>query len=304
MIVSPCADMLGLCLSLSESLSVALRRSSSMANPLWFVELLKQIYPYKRIIAKMTRIPGVGKIFYDLMFKEDGVIYLPKDNVVKMSIHVGKSIERPTDTILPSKIVKHFIEKARHRWIMNKCICRDSDQCKDYPIDLGCLFLGEAVLGINPQLGREVTKEEAFEHLRKCQDAGLVQMIGRNKLDTMWLNIGPGSKLLTICNCCPCCCLWNALPEFNPLIARKIARMEGVSVCVTDGCTGCGICTDDVCFVDAITLVSGRAVISDECRGCGRCVEVCPEGAIELTIESDVIYEETIERIASLVDVE
>ncbi len=275
-----------------------------MANPLWFVELIKQIYPYKRIIAKATRIPVVGKIVYNMMFKEDGVVYLPKDNVVKMSIHVGKSIERPTDTVLPSKIVEHFIEKASHRWIMNKCICRDSDQCKDYPIDLGCLFLGEAVLGINPQLGREVTKEEAFEHLKKCQDAGLVQMIGRNKLDTMWLNIGPGSNLMTVCNCCPCCCLWNALPDFNPQIARKIARLDGVSVRVTDACTGCGICTDDVCFVDAITLVNGRAVISDECRGCGRCVEVCPEGAIELTIESDSIYEETIERLALLVDVE
>jgi UDP-glucose 4-epimerase len=56
--------------------------------------------------------------------------------------------------------------------------------------------------------------------------------------------------------------------------------------------------------VDAITLVNGRAVISDACRGCGRCVEVCPEGAIELTVESDAIYEETIERLSSLVDVE
>jgi len=27
---------------------------------------------------------------------------------------------------------------------------------------LGCLFLGEAALGINPQLGRRVTKEEAL----------------------------------------------------------------------------------------------------------------------------------------------
>jgi len=42
------------------------------------------------------------------------------------------------------------------------------------PIDLRCFFLGEAVLGINPQLEREVTKEEAFEHLRNCQDAGLL----------------------------------------------------------------------------------------------------------------------------------
>jgi hypothetical protein len=90
---------------------------------------------------------------------------------------------------------------------MNTCLCRDAKQCKDYPIDLGCLFLGEAALGINPRLGRGVTKREALEHIRRCREAGLVHLIGRNKLDTVWLGVGPGDKLLTICHCCPCCCL-------------------------------------------------------------------------------------------------
>ena len=60
---------------------------------------------------------------------------------------------------------------------------------------------------------------------------------------------------------------------------------------------------DGVCFVDAITMVDGKAVISEECRGCGRCVEVCPEQAIIMNIENERYYEDSIERIGKVVDV-
>ncbi|MHA1862446.1 MAG: DUF362 domain-containing protein, partial [Candidatus Thorarchaeota archaeon] len=189
--------------------------------------------------------------------------------------------------------------------IMNFCICRAAAKCKDYPIELGCLFMGEAAEGINPKLGRRVSKEEAHEHVKRCREAGLVHMIGRNKLDTSWLGVSPGDKLLTVCNCCPCCCLWKMLPYINPEIGRKITKMPGVNVRVTDACVGCGVCIDeDICFVEAISMVDGMAVISAECRGCGRCVEVCPHDAIELTIDNMEFIENSIDRVSSLVDVE
>lgn len=185
---------------------------------------------------------------------------------------------------------------------MNFCICRDSEGCQGYPIDLGCLFLGEAVLNIRPEYGRLVSKEEALEHVSRCREAGLVHLVGRNKLDTVWLGVGPGEKLMTICNCCPCCCLWKMLPQLTPMIANRITRMEGVSVTVTDRCAGCGTCCEGICFVDAIKLVDGRANIGVECRGCGRCVEVCPNEAIELSIASSAFLQQAIERLAPLVD--
>jgi ferredoxin len=80
--------------------------------------------------------------------------------------------------------------------------------------------------------------------------------------------------------------------------------MPGVDVKVTDGCVGCGTCTEGICFVDAITLIDGKAVISEECRGCGRCVEVCPEGAIELTLDNSQFIEDSIDRVDAVVDVE
>ena len=128
-------------------------------------------------------------------------------------------------------------------------------------------------------------------------------MIGRNKLDAVWLGVGPSVKLLTICNCCPCCCLWRMIPYIKPAIKDKVYKMPGVTVEVTDLCAGCGTCTEDVCFVAAIHLNDTCAVIDDGCRGCGRCVEVCPNEAIEITFQDDQFIEDTFKRISSLVDI-
>lgn len=272
-----------------------------MARPVWFVKLLKKTFPQRFIIAKLTNVRWIGKIIDRWLFEGDNIYYLPKDKVIE----VKAPIEGQDEVVLPSEAVEHFIEKANYHWIMNECICRSASGCKDYPIDLGCLFLGEAAMGINPKLGRRVTKEEAIAHVRRCREAGLVHLIGRNKLDSVWLDVSPGDKLFTICNCCPCCCLWRILPDIAPHIGAKITKMPGVAVKVNDNCVGCGDCTQDICFVNAIRLdeATGRAVITDACRGCGRCVEVCPENAIEISIDDDHFISDTIKRLSSLVDV-
>jgi ferredoxin len=270
-----------------------------MARPVWFVELIKKPFPHRFLLAELTKLPVLGSVVEYLLFDGDDILYLPDDGVIQ----IHEAINRPEDMVLPSQVVEHFIEQANYHWIMDACICRDAEQCQDYPIDLGCLFLGEATLGINPKLGRPVTKAEALAHVRRCREAGLVHMIGRNKLDTAWLGVGPGDKLLTICNCCPCCCIWRMLPNISSEIRSKVSRMPGVRVTVTDRCVACGACTEGVCFVDAIRLDDQSAVISQACVGCGRCVRVCPQQAIELSIDDPQFVGRSIERLSSVVDV-
>jgi NAD-dependent dihydropyrimidine dehydrogenase PreA subunit len=270
-----------------------------LSRPTWFIDLIKKIFPGRFRAAELTRVPGIGRAVDRALFAGDDIIYLPKDNVIP----IGRSIPGQESLVLPSHIVEHFIEQAVYHWIMNFCICRDASACRDYPITLGCLFLGEAVLEINPQHGRLVSKKEALAHARRCREAGLVHLIGRNKLDTVWLGAGPGHKLMTICNCCPCCCLWRMLPQIDPAIGHRVSRLPGISVIVTDRCAGCGTCAEGICFVDAIRLQDGRATISDACRGCGRCVEICPTGAIELTVGNTGFVDSTIARLTPLVDV-
>ena len=268
-------------------------------KPLWFVELLKKTFPNIKFIAKLTRIPVLGKVIDLAMFEGDEPIYLTQDNIIQ----VNKELNKEDDMVLPSQVLEYFINKANYHWIMNFCICRDSMQCKDYPINLGCLFLGEAVLGINPQLGRLVSKDEALDHIRKCKEAGLVHMLGRNRLDKQWLGVKPGDKLLSICNCDPCCCLWRIAPILATKIGSKIQKMPGLEIKVTDKCIGCGTCTKGICFVDAIQLIENHAQISKECRGCGRCVEICPQNAIEISINDPDFVTKSIKKIENLVDV-
>jgi ferredoxin len=270
-----------------------------MARPLWFRNLLKAAFPSRFLLAEMTKVPLVASVVDHYLFRGDALHYLPEDKVLQINEPVGA----PVETILPSQIVEHFVNQANHLWIMDTCICRDASNCRDYPIDLGCLFLGQAANGINPQLGRAVTREEALDHVERCREAGLVHLVGRNRLDTVWLGVGPGEKLLTICNCCPCCCLWRMLPQIAPEIGAKITRLPGVTVAVTEDCQGCGTCAQDVCFVDAIRLVDGKSFIDDECRGCGRCVDVCPEGAIRLSVDDPRLIESSVHSLSFLVDV-
>jgi Fe-S-cluster-containing hydrogenase component 2 len=58
-----------------------------------------------------------------------------------------------------------------------------------------------------------------------------------------------------------------------------------------------------ICFVDAIHMVDNQAKISKECRGCGRCVEICPQNAIELTINDKEFVEKSIKQIERIIDV-
>lgn len=274
-----------------------------MSLPIPFVKLIQKGFPFRFFLARLSNLPLLGKFIDHLFFRGDSIIYLPQNKVVSLNRKIDAD-ENFENIVLPSRVVEHFVEQANYHWIMNFCICRDSAGCKDFPIELGCLFLGKAVTGINPKLGRSVSKGEALKHLEKCREHGLVHLIGRNKLDTAWLNVGPGTQLLTICNCCPCCCLWKMLPMLSSNISDKVTRMPGVNVKVTERCTGCGLCTEDICFVNAIHLIDKQAAINQDCRGCGRCVSACPHQAITLTIDSSIdFFQESINKISTLVDV-
>jgi ferredoxin len=261
--------------------------------PLWVLGFIKRNFKFRFFYASLTKVPIPGSVIEYMFFHKDDMVYLPKDNVI---VEVNQEIPF-TNTVLPSQIVHKYIDEADTHFVMNNCICRDSANCDDFPIEIGCLFMGKAATKIDPRLGRLVSKKEAHQHVQKARKADLVHLIGRNKLDTVWLDTGPGEKLMTVCNCCPCCCLWKMLPNLKDVISERITAMEGVYVNVSSECVGCGTCIKS-CFLDAITIEKGQAIINEDCRGCGRCVEACPENAIKLYFEKTSL-EKTFNRIDS-----
>lgn len=273
-----------------------------MARPIWFVNFLKRHFGLRFVGAEMTKWPVLGPLMERALFNGhrtgDALFYLPKDRVL-----IQQNIPEAENLAVPSEVVEHFIEESNYIFLMDKCICREAADCQDYDHDIGCIFLGEAVLDINPKLGKLVDKETAHAHVQRAREAGLVHLIGRDKIDAVWMGVTPSTKLMTICNCCPCCCLFKFLPNLAPKLQKKIERMPGVHVEVTEDCTGCGLCIQDVCFIDAIHLENGRAVIEEDCRGCGNCVEVCPHGAIKIEIDRENYIENAIQRLSEAVDV-
>ena len=253
-------------------------------------------------LARQTRKhKHFGNFIRKRFFDGDDMIVLPKDGVVR-DVNVNISIDSAGDrTILPSDVVKALIDRTDDIFIMNFCLCRKSNHCDDYPIGHGCIFLGKGTRKIPEKFGRTATKEEAKAYIDECGELGLVHIIGRNKLDSMWLHTGDKKDLMTICNCCPCCCLWNMVRDISEDISATYRRMDGVGVSVdTDKCIGCGLC-EGICFTKAISIVDGKTSIDDKCRGCGRCVEVCPQEAISISFDDSKVDVE-IERIGSLLN--
>jgi ferredoxin len=266
-------------------------------------ELRKRIEGEQAFICQKEFIPGspaAEAVNKAGLPPGDGFIMLPRDR----TIEIGASIEDEEGMVLPSTVLEHLIRNASHRVIINFCLCRDGMECKDYPIDLGCIFMGDAAKGIDPELGRPASVDEALEYAAKCREAGLVHIVGRFSADLRWLNpgVGPIDKLITVCNCCPCCCGMRSVPILkDDLREQTLAHMPGLNMEVSDECIGCGDCVEQ-CIFQGIEMKDDKAVITERCRICGRCVDICPTEAIEITVESADYVEKAIENISSRVD--
>ena len=238
----------------------------------WIAEITKKSKIYKKIIDKM-------------LFEDDEIVVVPN------TINVNKKIESEGSEFLPTDVIKEVIKRCDDIVIMNSCLCRTSNKCTDYPQDIGCIFLGPTARKIPKHIGKLSTVEEALAQVDRADAAGLSHIIGRNKIDTVWMNVKPGKGLLTICHCCPCCCLWKVYPNLDDDISDKLEKLDGVNVKLhEDKCKKCKLCLDEVCMFDAISFENDRITIDyEECKGCGLCVNACKFDAITIDYSDKTI---------------
>lgn len=261
--------------------------------------ILKYIFNWRFWIAEITKKSTIYKKIIDsLLFKDDEIVVIPN------TININQKIESEGSEFLPTDIIKEVIKRSSEIVIMNTCLCRSSNNCQDYPQDIGCIFLGPTAAKIPKHVGKKATVDEALAHVDRADAAGLSHIIGRNKIDTVWMNIHPGKGLLTICHCCPCCCLWKVYPNLDSDISDKLEKLEGVNVELHDEkCKKCKKCLDEVCMFNAISFENDKINIdNDICRGCGLCVNACKFDAITIKY-SDETIDNIVNRMEDLIEI-
>lgn len=268
-----------------------------------FVDLsrftLKYIFNWRFRIAEFTKKSELYKKAVEKFFFEDDEII-----VIPNTISVNKKIESEGSEFLPTEIIKEVIKRCDDIVIMNSCLCRTSNNCQDYPQDIGCIFLGPTSKRIPEHIGKKASVEEALEQVDRADEAGLSHIIGRNKIDTVWMNVRPGKGLLTICHCCPCCCLWKVYPNLDDDITDKLERLDGVTVSLSEeNCRMCKKCLDEVCMFNAIGLKDNKITIDhDTCRGCGLCANTCKFGAINIDYTEEAV-DNIVNRLEDLIEI-
>lgn len=177
-------------------------------------------------------------------------------------------------TALPWEKVSSIIEHGQSFRVMD-CICKKKNELLGNPCDRTmqvCMAIAP-VPGVfeSDELGRVITREEAYVILEKAEEEALVHLTGNAQFGQYY-----------ICNCCSCCCgVLKAIDKFS-IPATNVVNSQYHAVIDPDVCSGCGICADKRCQVRAIESGDVYKVIQERCIGCGLCVSTCPVSAIKL----------------------
>lgn len=219
--------------------------------------------------------PGVDQAYLDLWQEFEATEQRALQNMIKDQefrqgmrvVPVNVSIE-PQNQVLAFEDVKNMVEQAAAVAVTN-CSCRTIHGVTDVPLEV-CMQLNKAAdYALERGTGRALTKSEAVEMLKMCEEEGLVHCV-ENKY-------GLGH---VICNCDNVACA-NWGPD-RAYVKKFTAPSRFKASVDPELCTSCETCAER-CFFDAVAMdgPDGTAVIdADKCMGCGICVPTCPGDAI------------------------
>lgn len=212
----------------------------------------------------------------------------PVDNpkIQSRVIPLNATVERSKNAVLPYQLIDDFIDGAGFKIILDECLCRRGEGCTGYPVDFGCLMLGEGARTLlKGGHGREVTAREAKEHVRKAEQHGLVPFAAHAKAEVMTMGIPEEQhhRFIELCFCCPCCCLaMKNLRYYPPDIHKHNFINVAFAAKALPACKGCRRCVS-ACPTDAIRVNGDKVwVREDRCIGCGLCQYTCEFDGIRL----------------------
>jgi len=185
--------------------------------------------------------------------------------VIPVNVSVGLNTQ-----ILAFDDVKNLVDGAKNIAV-TRCSCRAIDGACGKELDV-CIQIDRAAdYAIERGTGRQISKQETIELLKRCEEEGLVHVAENKKA------LGH-----VICNCCSDCCInW---PSVRPEMGTFVAPSRYKAWVDPEECIGCDLCLER-CYFKALRMEEDRelAVVDpDNCMGCGLCQVVCPTDAILL----------------------
>ena len=207
--------------------------------------------------------------------------------VMPLNVDISDKAEK---VVVPVDIIKMALKKSSYIAGMNSCLCRDAQNCQDYPHDVACIFLGDGGRRVVKNgLARQFTYEEALQRIDRATELGLVgQSLWVEVEQLIWgFRNDELDKFMEICFCCPCCCVgMNLSRNASPEVKRRFHPVGWTAVPDRTKCIGCGKCVSgpNPCPQDAIKLgEDGKVEINQEyCVGCGICKSKCDQGVIKI----------------------
>ena len=221
------------------------------------------------------------------------------------NIAVDESIPETENMVMPITLVERLLKESPYIFIHDHCVCRVHMGITDCTRDIGCITIGKAATKIHPSNGHMATVEGGIAHVRKAAKAGLVANIAHVWIDPVGFAVPTFRKMFFICFCAENACLYtDHLKRHCSSFDKAYKRLPGIRTEVdVQRCTGCGIC-EDKCFVAAIRMVDGKAVIGQTCKACGRCVNYCPSQAIAIHMDDeDAVFDNLMKRIGQVADI-
>ncbi|MBW1817122.1 MAG: 4Fe-4S binding protein [Deltaproteobacteria bacterium] len=198
--------------------------------------------------------------FDDFSRKLEEVLPAPIIRVIPVNITLT-----PKTHILAFDDVKNLVDEARSIAV-TPCSCRVIDGACGKSLEVCMQFDKAADYALERGTGRELTKTEAVEMLKRCEEEGLVH-VGDNRR-----SVGH-----VICNCCTDCCLnW---PSVRTGLGKFVVPSRFLAVVDEERCVACETCLER-CYFDAIAVAESATVDPEKCMGCGLCLVACPEEAI------------------------
>lgn len=186
------------------------------------------------------------------------------------TIPIGASLDFSIE-VKPYDDIRKIIEQ-QSIIALTDCICRKEqaliEEPCDKPLETCLWFSWGARYAIENGFGKEISREETLEILKRNESEGLV------------LSPGNAQRAGALCSCCGCCCAILRTIKKYPFPSTLVKSNYFTNV-HKKKCTGCEICIDR-CQMEAIRLEEVAVIDSKRCIGCGLCVSTCPTGAMHL----------------------